>query len=658
MKGSSLILIEPWNENAFPRVPWWAWLTMWGFALAALYLRLHDLGAVGLYSDEKYTFMSALAVLERGTPELPSGMLYPRAMFQTYLMAASVAVLGESEFAFRLPSALVGALCVPVAFLLGVRRLVLPFALLFAAVAAFLPQFVEISQIARMYIFLVFFVFLYLYFCERWAVSGHWVALAGACVSLLFAIETHVLAIFALPVIVIISVSQPTRVRLVQALAVAVLAVGFYVFMDAFISEQYAGTVRDLQSDEMTLASAGSGVNISLVLALMIGVVAMMAFLFTKFAPPKAKSADFVLRLTALAGMGAAFVAALGLAWIPAVLLFVFSAALHLFVGGRPNGTIIAACVMFVLFLGQVAYLAGAGDLRSLSDLLHLMFAYPSPTPLIRFVMLFPAAFVLAVFCFSADLLAFARGRPAPLHLALVLGAVLLPMLMMGVIQWSIPPRYMYGLLPVFLFCLFLSAQGHMETLTGIHASAARARLLRPAARNVVAALLLISLVSPAALSHALQRDYEKYPDHKGAAMFLRSLEIQPTDVVMVLDAPIQTYYLGRVDYLLRQLDVAAWQVRQTDSGLSDIFTGTPLVHTSEKLLDIIRDPYRGDMYLIGSGEISGEEAERRVLGDAILRVLEQEAQHTVFVGRDGLTKIWKFPPPEAKQSMAERTDD
>ena len=87
----------------------------------ALWLRVAGLqGWDGTLSvDESRLAMAARGVLETGLPRLPSGWVYTRGLLVTYLTAPSLALLGPSDFAARLPSVLAGAAIVPIAYLLG-----------------------------------------------------------------------------------------------------------------------------------------------------------------------------------------------------------------------------------------------------------------------------------------------------------------------------------------------------------------------------------------------------------------------------------------------------------------------------------------------------------------------------------------------------------
>ena len=85
------------------------YIILFGLLAAGAVLRFWGLGNVGLHGDEEKMAMPAMSILTTGEPTLPSGMHYARALLQIYLMSGSVWLFGESEWAFRLPSAVVGS---------------------------------------------------------------------------------------------------------------------------------------------------------------------------------------------------------------------------------------------------------------------------------------------------------------------------------------------------------------------------------------------------------------------------------------------------------------------------------------------------------------------------------------------------------------------
>ena len=149
--------------------------TLWLLALIVLVgavIRFWGLGAVGLHGDEKTMALPVMNLVEHGSPLMPSGMFYPRAVAQLYLMAASVLAFGQSEWALRVPSALCGVLLIILTWKVGARFLTPLWNLALTAAVAFLPSFIEDAQTARMYVFLVTCVAGYMAFLFAWERSG------------------------------------------------------------------------------------------------------------------------------------------------------------------------------------------------------------------------------------------------------------------------------------------------------------------------------------------------------------------------------------------------------------------------------------------------------------------------------------------------------
>jgi len=124
------------------------WLLVGLLTLVALAVRLVDLGSQGLWYDEAYSvFIARLPVAEAWRALVADGVHPPL----YYFLLRGVVLLGDSEFALRLPSAIAGALTVPLVFAIG-RLLVGPRAGLAAAgLLAIAPFHVWQSREARMY---------------------------------------------------------------------------------------------------------------------------------------------------------------------------------------------------------------------------------------------------------------------------------------------------------------------------------------------------------------------------------------------------------------------------------------------------------------------------------------------------------------------------
>ncbi len=199
---------------------------------AALWLRLAGLtGWDGTLSvDEARLTLAARGILDHGTPVLPSGWTYTRGVLASYAAAPSLAILGPSDFAARLPSVLAGAALIPVLYLLGATvagRIGGLFAALF--VVAY-PPLVVWSRQAWLYAFYVLLFCAALLCIVRAQRSGRRrdQVLAGALVGL--TLVAHELGIFLLaPLAVQVALGlrrvKPDVVGLGLALALALGAV-------------------------------------------------------------------------------------------------------------------------------------------------------------------------------------------------------------------------------------------------------------------------------------------------------------------------------------------------------------------------------------------------------------------------------------------------
>ena len=148
------------------------------------YLRLAHLGALGFRWDEDLSGLAVRAILEKGVPELPSGMIYLRGGLFSHLMAASASVFGFSEFALRLPAALFGIALIVVAYLFGTALFGRVVGLVTAALLAVSFWDIDLARYARFYsAFSVFYV-LTLYAIWQFRVKAPSTAGGVLCVAL------------------------------------------------------------------------------------------------------------------------------------------------------------------------------------------------------------------------------------------------------------------------------------------------------------------------------------------------------------------------------------------------------------------------------------------------------------------------------------------
>ncbi|HKV90202.1 MAG TPA: glycosyltransferase family 39 protein, partial [Thermoplasmata archaeon] len=131
-------------------------LAIAAFVLIGAYERLTHLGALSLWNDEAQSTLISFSILQHGYPVITAQHIinnyepaYP------YLEAASVGLLGHSNFAYRLPSALVGIALIPIAYYVGARLRERYVGITVAAMVALSSEYIAWSRQARWYMLLV-----------------------------------------------------------------------------------------------------------------------------------------------------------------------------------------------------------------------------------------------------------------------------------------------------------------------------------------------------------------------------------------------------------------------------------------------------------------------------------------------------------------------
>ena len=629
-----------------------------GWILAAIVLagavvRFWGLGAVGLHGDEKTMALPVMSLVNQGLPLMPSGMFYPRAVVQLYLMAGSVTVFGQSEWALRLPSALCGVLLIVLTWQVGKRYLRPLWNLSLAAAVAFLPSFIDDAQTARMYVFLVSSVAAYMALLFAWERTGRLGYLVGAVAMLLLGLQFHTLAIFAAFLVFLPGLTQGDmgKVR-AGVVAFVALAVGFEV-MNHLITIAYPQSVDDSQGDPV-----GNGPHAAVVphvkhLWLILGAV-----------PAVVLSVWAVARrsITAALLLAAAFVAEAAFQWHAAVLL-----GLAGWVIGRRAGPLSPA--RLITLLGVSVAIATAQALfllhhhaGSLKQMAGVLLGWPSVWSFISIGGYSAVAMLAVVGALLAGLWLLAHRKPVPDHLLLVVLGVWVPLLMIGWIKWNIPSRYAAAQILPMLVAGFAAMQWAVGSLARRAATLERARGehaapdASPAAPAWVAAaavLAVILVVNPVQVAKAVDSGYATHPDHKGAAEFVAHLHPGPRDIIIAEDVLQQTYYLGHVDYWLVNKQVAAPFMHRVRGRWLDFYTDTPLIGTGSELEQLVERPDRGAIYVIGSGE-NQEDGRSLMRAFGIAQALYSPPFHAVYVGRDGVTRVWKVdaPPPSVAQGQ------
>ncbi len=632
-----------------------------------VFVRFWGLGAVGLHGDEKTMALPTMQLVEHGTPRMPSGMYYARAVGQLYLMAASVEAFGQSEWALRLPSALCGVLLILLTWAAGRRFLQPAWNLALMAAVALLPEFIDDAQTARMYVFLVTGVTGFMTLVFAWERTEKARYLVAAVAVMLLTLQFHTLAIFAAFLVLMPALLHGDRRRLQDGLiAFAVIVLGFYL-INRWVAASYPQDVA---------AEAGpTGPKAELLLHVSwvwLVILAGPALVFSWFVLRRGVQVSGATRwgspgagvpmIAAILLLAAALISELSLHYHAAAILSI--AALVI---ARREGSLsvprvlalLAVSAALALLQGAYLYTHAAGAPR---QIVGLMLGWPSVWPFLSIAESSPIAALLAGASLVVGLWQLAHRRRAPDFALLVFLGVWLPLIMIGFMRWNIPSRYAEAQsLPMLVGALAMAQWltprlsawwGTQPAIPG----AGGARAATPVATGLAALVVCALVVNPVRVRATVDSGYANHPDHKGAAEFVESVHPGPRDIIVAEDVLQQTYYLGHVDYWLVNKQVGSVYLHRVHGRWLDFYTNTPLIGTGAELKALLQQPGRGAVYVIGSGE-DQEDGRRFMRAFGIAEELHSPPFKVVYRGRDGLTEVWKADPPSSLGTLAVDTE-
>ena len=610
-------------------------------------VRFWGLGDPGLHGDEETMAMATMHIVQDGRPILPSGMLYPRGLTELYLMAASVKIFGESEWAFRLPSALCGVAVIGLAFLAGRRFLRPRWNLALAATVALLPDMIEYSQTARMYIFMLACIGACLVCIFEWERSDRHGWLIGAVLALVIGIELHALAVTCALLFLLPAILHADQRKLALGLAAAVVVMVAYLLIDGWQNAQYPVPPPEYAADIVaTLRHGGSAVRefplpFDIALWIAAAATALFAVHFGRVVH------DRLISFVATVLMLSALVAQLLLYYhIGAVLALVGVVVTFRYRKQRAWRRFLryalAAAIVGLIHVTVLAALPG-----SVIKLAGMLVGQPSVWSYVRIAEFSAVAAVIVAAGSVWGLWRIAKRRPVPDFWLLALLGVWIPMFMLGWFRWNLPSRYTCASLLPMLLCAFAFTQYAVEAWLPRR----NLRALKPLQTGALFATIVL-VIDPVAANARFGPGHLPLPDHKGAALFMRAQHITPDDVLLAEDVLQQTYYLGSVDYWLISRKHARRFVEQVNGEIRDFYTGTRVIDTGPKLAELLDRSADRRIYVIGSGENRSDDR-REMRGDGIGAVLKSNRFEVVYVGRDGYTTVWRARQESAVTNSA-----
>jgi 4-amino-4-deoxy-L-arabinose transferase-like glycosyltransferase len=662
---------------------------IWGMVLLltaiGAYLRLTNIGALSFRWDEDLSSLAVKAILETGVPELPSGMMYLRGGAFLYMMAASAQLFGFSEFSMRLPAAVFGIAMIPLVFVFARTLFGTRVGLVTAALLTISVWDIEFSRYARMYSPFAFFYIATLLCVFRYRVHSESARGGVLCVLLaLAAISLHdlgyTLAIAFFVPLMIRRCSSPRELLDVRRLAFPLVSgaiVAAFFFLWSGLLDRLRKLPIAAASDGMADAAAAVPESTAAPFGILLREVPMLVGL--------AQAAPALLAVLAAGLLAAAawFASARLQRPIERVVLVAIAAccALQLF-----NFALLAAVVLaflkreglgafrrpgplFAIGLIAIAFFAWLGaamilglavsetsqgmaselktTVRTLLDYPHffVFWGFPNEMPLLCI----PAA-VGALWAFDRA----ARPNPHGAALFLIL-AFLTPMICNGLFSTAYQIfRYNVPFNALLFTFVALGLTQWREVAAYVRAPRIGGARADYAAAGAWGTALLVACVLAFDLNPlrgwlATQRDYleeaslyrvfgmRRYADFATPASYLAT-NAASDDTILALEPREYYNYLGRLDYSV--MSNSYEPETYDDAGTRrDLYIDTPLIMDLATLREVLNAPGKTKWLIASDTMIAGT----RYLNDEMRSFLQSQREHAVYVGRDGVTQVYRF---------------
>lgn len=613
------------------------------------WLRFWGLANVGLHGDEETMAMAVMGIVHEGAPILPSGMFYPRGLTELYLMAGSVQLFGESEWAFRFPSALSGVLTIYWSWLAG-RRFLRPYwNLAFATAVALLPSLIIYSQTARMYIFLLAAVAGCMVCVFAWERSGRIGWLLGGVMALVIGIELHALAVTTVLLFLMPGILQGDFRKLLYGSIAAAIVMVSYLLINGWVDSHYPVPppeyAADLGAPLWDRSRAPEAFALTFEVALWTAglAIAFFAIHLSRVIPQRFAAISVATLLLA------SLLLQLKLYYHIAFLLLIAAVIVARRFGGPRVWRRFRIFALGSGLLALIHFSLLASTPGSLQKVIGALVGQPSVWPYARILEYSQVAGLLTMAAVAWGLWCLMKRRRATDYVLLAVLGVWIPLFTIGFFVWSMPPRYTVASVLPMMLCAFAFAQKAVDWLQAWAAARNMSWLSGRPAQLVAVAVTTVLVVDPVEVAASVNSGYESHPDHKGAAEFMRSQHIVDADVIIAEDVLQQTYYLGKVDYWLMSRNHARRYVELKNGRIQDFYTGAGVVSSAAMLEDLLRKERGNRIFVIGSGENQSDK--RRGMRGDMDPVLHSKQFEVIYEGRDGLTQVWRATGAPPSQS-------
>lgn len=578
-----------------------------------VFFRVFDLGVMGFWGDEETSSMPAKHLALHDTPDFVSSMEYRRAMPHTYLMSVSAKIFGtDRDISYRVPSVVFGVATLILIFI-GTYKL---FGFNVAVIALLLLSLSEwhiiLSRTARMYGPLLFFSLSFCFTVIFWQVTKEIKYIVASYILFAISIAFNFLGIIILPIILFTSFIYKFDKKQFFISIFSFLFLGSYALL--YFKLYVVGPYREIQlSKNLTLPDSTvansvfdgvasvfqTGFNFYLAL-IIITIIFLVNYRRLGFAL-STKSYPF---LSIIFFCGAALLAicvsfSLFYGIFLALLLILLAVAPI-----RPND--LAKVLMtfgIVVVFSLIVFVPNLSE-GNIPEKIKRSLEYPFPYMLYQ-LKVFPV--IICLFCVGFYFSLFDSNKYHARIIRIFILTYIAPMLLFGLVKDWAPPRYFVTTYPLLIVIAAYAVQKLLITtrLDNHHS-------------KYGLAIVLLALSSGITGSHGLPQAFQtsqakygdniyanhiegiRYPDHKSLGCFVKN-NLSDRDIVIAEDALQQYWYIGRVDYWLRQPENIDKYLYLNGGELKDIYVNSSPMD-EESIVDVSTN--KSDrIWVITSGE-------------------------------------------------------
>ncbi|MBD3275447.1 MAG: hypothetical protein GF372_09065, partial [Candidatus Marinimicrobia bacterium] len=190
------------------------------------WLRIRNLGTLGLVGDEGIEALAIQGILEHGVPIVDSGIFYGRWPLYLYIQAGFAYLFELNEFWLRYPSVIFGVAAIVPGYYLAKTLFNRHIGLLTALILAFSLWGIELSRYARGYtilqfLFLISLIFFYKGFMLDRDKYKYWFLISAAFTLLTHTMSDVLILLFLIP---LLAFYIPWKRRVYYGVWAAVLA--------------------------------------------------------------------------------------------------------------------------------------------------------------------------------------------------------------------------------------------------------------------------------------------------------------------------------------------------------------------------------------------------------------------------------------------------